>query len=472
MAKIFVSYSRVDSEYLDNIVAELSDTFGAEGIFFDKLNTGGKPWWDNILEKIATAKVFIYLISNSSLASFACRAEYLEAMRLGKHVILIDISDDIDLDYTDPPLAFILGKFNRLKSSDTNRIIRAVADGLNTTNAEYYKRVINDVSMGDVKGENINIGGTQTYHISYVVQGHEPVHEPATSTTSTSDQKQSDLTINVAYIAGVFALLAAIITGVFGLWQGVFANNNDIPTLTEQIVAVVDTEIPTLSSLQIAHATQTQDIIDLELTQQAQQRATVDAILTATRAALLTENASLTADTLFILGWTETAIVVSSFTPTLTPSNTPTQTSTPTETATNTRTPTPTNTSTPTRTPTNTSTPTATRIPTNTPPPTATPLFTDYTGEITTREDVLDRLNNDVGRPSNFNCRNFIGLVSFIQNNQDDAEFAVLITLIDEEDDPAQDLLRQCGGDPDEIALANATYSDLRLAIDQIRDEE
>ena len=164
---------------MKRFVSKLEKTFGADGIFYDTHNTGGKPWWDNILEKISDATVFVYLISNNSLASYACRAEYMEAMRLGKHIVPVDIASNIDLDYTDPPLAFILGKIHRLKVGQMNAIVRAITEGLSRSNAPYYRDTIQDFGMADVAGENVNIGGTNNYSITYVVQGEQPIVEPA-----------------------------------------------------------------------------------------------------------------------------------------------------------------------------------------------------------------------------------------------------------------------------------------------------
>ena len=180
MAKIFISYSRKNRDTMQKVVDELADVFSAEGIFYDTHNTGGRPWWDNILEQIREASVFVYLVSNESLASYACRAEYMEAMRLGKHIVPVDITDDVDLAYTDPPLAFILGKVHRLKHRRMNAVIRVVAEGLKESNAAYYREKIQNFDMADVAGEHVNIGGTATYNITYVVQGDAaPIQEPA-----------------------------------------------------------------------------------------------------------------------------------------------------------------------------------------------------------------------------------------------------------------------------------------------------
>ena len=252
-------------------------------------------------------------------------------------------------------------------------------------------------------------------------------------------QRSNRITLGVAAIALLLAIFLLVV--VFSLLQGGGSGGNDADGNSNIAAAV--TEEPTITETPT-------------LTYTATPTDTPTITLTSTL------YASLTADALFILGATETAIVVSSFTPTLPPSDTPTVTRTATFTNI------PTTTSTPTQMP----TPILTRTPRNTLEPTATPLFPNYTGEITTQEEVLDRLDNNVGTPFDFNCRNFIGLVRFIQANQNDPEFAILMTLIDEEDDPAQDIIRQCDGEPAPITLANAAYTDLRTALEALANDD
>lgn len=251
MARIFISYSRTNSDQLQTIVGELSEVFGADGIFYDTHNTGGKPWWDNILEQIETALVFVYLISNESLASYSCRAEYLEAMRRGKHVVLIDITDDIDLEYTDPPIAYILNKLHRLKYTQTGAIIRAITEGLSRSNANYYKRQIQEISAGDITGQNVNLGGSQTYNISYVMQSPSPVNEPAPGTSVELHPEQpseKQWWKKPEFIVGaiLIPILAAVIGGLIQNPSFFGLDSNDSSTLEPTIsVATRFTHTPT-----------------------------------------------------------------------------------------------------------------------------------------------------------------------------------------------------------------------------------
>jgi len=178
MARIFISYSRQNRDQIEPFVDKLTRAFRTEGIFYDRHNAGGKPWWESILAHIAEADVFVYLVSNASLASFACRAEYLEAMRLGKHVVPVDIADDVDLSYTDPPLAFILAKLHRVHHTNWDQIVKDVTIGLHTPQPA-YREAAQTFNMRDVRGDHVNIGGNTTYHINVIFGGDAPVAQPA-----------------------------------------------------------------------------------------------------------------------------------------------------------------------------------------------------------------------------------------------------------------------------------------------------
>ncbi len=246
MAKIFISYSRKDEAAMKRFVNELEKTFGADGIFYDTHIAGGKPWWDNILDNIQAASVFVYLISNNSLASYACRAEYMEAMRLGKHIIPVDLTDNVDLAYTDPPLAFILAKINRLKAKQMNRVIRAITEGLNRSNAAYYRETIQNFGTEDVTGEHVNIGGTTTYNITYVVQGEQPIAEPepGTAPSPQSDTPRQDGWYTNPILIGAVLVIGLIIAGVLILRPG---SDTTDGTETPESIAVVGTT-PTSSA--------------------------------------------------------------------------------------------------------------------------------------------------------------------------------------------------------------------------------
>lgn len=84
MARMFISYSRANRVFVEELVPLLTEVFSDHEIWFDKQISGGEDWWQRILEEITRCDVFIYLMSNDSLASEYCQAEFREALRLQK----------------------------------------------------------------------------------------------------------------------------------------------------------------------------------------------------------------------------------------------------------------------------------------------------------------------------------------------------------------------------------------------------
>lgn len=89
--RIFVSYSRVDRAFMDQVVEKLSQVFGEQDLWFDKKLTGGKDWWKEILTQINQCDIFIYLLTRESIESEYCTAEFSEALRLKKTIIPIQV---------------------------------------------------------------------------------------------------------------------------------------------------------------------------------------------------------------------------------------------------------------------------------------------------------------------------------------------------------------------------------------------
>jgi formylglycine-generating enzyme len=84
MAQVFISYSRSDILFIDELIPLLKQVFKHHDFWYDQHITGGEDWWQTILEAINASDVFIYLLSNDSIASEYCQAEFREALRLQK----------------------------------------------------------------------------------------------------------------------------------------------------------------------------------------------------------------------------------------------------------------------------------------------------------------------------------------------------------------------------------------------------
>lgn len=101
MAKIFISYSRGS----EDIARELANDIDALGHspWFDEQLTGGQDWWDRILATILDHDVFVFLLDRSSLKSTACTREYKYADALGKPILPVMVSGNIDENVMLPP---------------------------------------------------------------------------------------------------------------------------------------------------------------------------------------------------------------------------------------------------------------------------------------------------------------------------------------------------------------------------------
>ena len=93
MAQIFISYSRVDSQFVEKLYPRLGRKYNYENVWYDDHLHGGDDWWRTILDRVAWCDVFIYLLSNESVRSEYCQAEFMEARRLRKHIITIQVRD-------------------------------------------------------------------------------------------------------------------------------------------------------------------------------------------------------------------------------------------------------------------------------------------------------------------------------------------------------------------------------------------
>ena len=93
MAKIFISYSRVDNEnkLVEDFVNRVRRMRRNDTVWWDDELRGGDVWWREILDQIKACDIFVYLLSNESVASPYCRAEYSEARRLQKLILTVQV---------------------------------------------------------------------------------------------------------------------------------------------------------------------------------------------------------------------------------------------------------------------------------------------------------------------------------------------------------------------------------------------
>lgn len=231
MPSIFLSYSRVDLAFVETLYDRLQRMRPNDHIWYDKAPDGllgGDSWWDQILDAIADADIFIYVLSNESVQSEYCKAEFEEARRLQKRIITIQARDRTqltgalgDIQYVDmkngvddpDALVGLSGALDRQTSQVKKRRAKWRS---RTPKPSEEKPITRDHSAPEVD--------TPTLQIPHV------------------DQQKPDTNIRVAYIGGGFLILSVIIAGLFGLWQGVFATNpSATPTPTEMTETVDNT---------------------------------------------------------------------------------------------------------------------------------------------------------------------------------------------------------------------------------------
>ena len=105
MRKVFVSYSRTNLDAITQLVEDLQ----AVGInaWHDQTLTGGQRWWDNILASIRDCDIFIFALSRESWESEACRSELAYVVALGKPILPVLVSNNINLNLLSAPLSEI-----------------------------------------------------------------------------------------------------------------------------------------------------------------------------------------------------------------------------------------------------------------------------------------------------------------------------------------------------------------------------
>jgi len=108
MARIFISYSRADRAFVEELVPLLRQVLPEYDVWYDDQISGGEDWWRRILVEIGLCDLFVYLLSNDSLESPYCQAEFREALRLRKACLPVIVRPKTDVGRTAPELATVI----------------------------------------------------------------------------------------------------------------------------------------------------------------------------------------------------------------------------------------------------------------------------------------------------------------------------------------------------------------------------
>lgn len=194
MARIFVSYSRADRQFIDQFIPLIRRVYGSDSLWFDEDIHGGFDWWQSILDEIGKSDLFIYLISNESVESPYCQAEMREALRLNKRILPIIV--------------------RRLKPPYPGNIDPDLGAFLRKT--QYV-----DLSVGF---HDPNVLSTLYAALTHLLDHTPPqlsIPSPPISTPEpiVTDKKKSRRALNLIYIVRGFVLFGGITILLIGLLQ-------------------------------------------------------------------------------------------------------------------------------------------------------------------------------------------------------------------------------------------------------------
>ncbi len=86
MSDVFISYSRLDKDFVGQLRDALADA--GQDIWIDwESIPPSQEWWTEIQKGIARANNFVVVLSPNSLASPICQIEIEYARQLGKRII-------------------------------------------------------------------------------------------------------------------------------------------------------------------------------------------------------------------------------------------------------------------------------------------------------------------------------------------------------------------------------------------------
>lgn len=105
--KVFVSYRKADGDVVHPLCDAMRDWDQVGEVWVDTEIKGGQRWWDTILEQIQKADLIVIALSNAYLDSVPCQREYDYVKELGKVMLPVKVSDDLDFKRLRKPVSEI-----------------------------------------------------------------------------------------------------------------------------------------------------------------------------------------------------------------------------------------------------------------------------------------------------------------------------------------------------------------------------
>jgi hypothetical protein len=127
--KVFISYSRDDETVVKSLVRDLERA--RVKVWLDEDLGAGQEWWSTILQQIRECSAFVFAVSDGSLSSKPCRAEWAYAKALRLPVLPVQIGEVRNYradplfrmqlaDYRQPSAGFaLMGALRHLEQNST-----------------------------------------------------------------------------------------------------------------------------------------------------------------------------------------------------------------------------------------------------------------------------------------------------------------------------------------------------------------
>ena len=93
--RVFISHTAGERAAVVELVADLNEA--GFRVWHDRHLMGGQPWWDEILFRILTTDIFMFVVSPESLNAAQCQYELDYATQLRKRIIPLRFTDGVDL---------------------------------------------------------------------------------------------------------------------------------------------------------------------------------------------------------------------------------------------------------------------------------------------------------------------------------------------------------------------------------------
>jgi TIR domain-containing protein len=100
--KVFLSYNRADAVMAKSIADDVESL--GHTVWYDREISGGQSWWNAILRQIRESDLFILAMTQKSLNSEACRAEFDYAERLNKRIMPVLCHAEVRINLLPPEL--------------------------------------------------------------------------------------------------------------------------------------------------------------------------------------------------------------------------------------------------------------------------------------------------------------------------------------------------------------------------------